>query len=147
LIRGETAFNITADKHSVRCEKVKNYDWQIVGDVKTCFMVEDTDISFPDTSLSEALDKAVGGLDFFNNKKIKFLPIRINLVFPNLSGYDAKYCSLTTITKENFKGLKQLRVIWLFDNEISFLNADVFDDLEKLEIIGLSNIPTYIVME
>ena len=130
-----SSFNgVLADQ--VSCEKIENYTrgW---GNLKTCFMNETTKVTSVDTTIASQ-DESIEVLFFYFNKKIKFLPIEVNEKLSNLVQIQAAYCSLTTISKANFKGLSKLRVLSLYMNQIGKIRSDVFDDLVALNYLYLS---------
>lgn len=48
-------------------------------------------------------DETMQGIDFVDNKKIKFLPLIVVDMFPNLLVYKATFCSIKGIFKTNLK--------------------------------------------
>ena len=124
---------VSADQ--VSCEKIGHYDFGL-GSWKTCYMDKTTEINSADTTIASR-DESVEGLYFYNNKNIKFLPIEVSEKFPNLLGLGARDCSLTTISKANFKGLSKLRYLSLAQNRIEKIRSDVFEDLVALEHLYL----------
>ena len=119
----------------VSCEKIENRSWAL-GNFKTCYMDKTTAINSADNTIASR-DESVEGLWLQSNNKIKFLPIEVSKKFPNLLGIDAYSCSLTTISKANFKGLSKLRGLYLANNQIEKIRSDVFDGLVALEALSL----------
>lgn len=78
------------------------------------------------------------GFALHNNKNIFFLPVDVSKTFSNLVVLKAWDCSLTTISRENFRGLGKLQFLDLETNQISKITRDTFRDLESLEWIWLS---------
>ena len=115
----------------VSCERIENYDFGYES-WKICFMDDTTEINSADTTIT-ARDESVEGFWLWVNKKIKFLPIDVSEKFPNLLGLSAYSCSLTTVSKANFKGLSKLRYLNLGYNQIEKIRSDVFSDLVSLE--------------
>lgn len=133
LNQSETAAN------EGRCESFENQSWiSPFGTLKTCLMEGVTSIDNSNFEISSGPDETVTGLGLKTNKKIKFLPVRIALKFPELVGFSAYECSLTLISRENFRGLRKLRILYLYNNAIENLPADVFQDLVSLEELHLS---------
>lgn len=60
----------------------------------------------------------VTGLRMYGNKKIKFLPLNVDKLIPNLVAYSASHCTIKTILKDNFKNLNKLKEPHLRDNHI-----------------------------
>jgi hypothetical protein len=108
-----------------------------IGLVKTCDMSRTTTIAAEGFEFSST-DASITGLDFYGNKKIHFLPVHISTAFPNLLGYDASYCSLTTIGRDNFKGLNLLKRLSLDGNQIATIYSNTFVGLTSLDLLGLS---------
>ena len=103
---------------------------------KTCRMSGTTEINTADTTIATR-DESIERLAFNHNRNIKFLPIEVSEKFPNLMGLEAGDCSLTTISKENFKDLTKLRLLGLYYNQIEKIRSDVFGDLVALEKLFL----------
>jgi Leucine-rich repeat (LRR) protein len=114
-----------------------NENWWPVGGVKTCEMRNSTSIP-GDGYKVYPRDESITGLDFDDNNKISFLPIKVHETFPNLLLYTASKCSLTKITKKNFEGLSKLKGLWLGTNQITTINDDTFEDLVSLKRLYLS---------
>lgn len=127
----------TGNSSKISCEYIKGRHWgRSIGDVKSCKMQNTIAIDSNRVTIS-IKDESVIGLDFWGNKKIKFLPVQVNESFPNLLAYSAGHCSLSTIEKENFKGMNKLKGLWLYMNQISTINSDTFEDLVGLEMLYL----------
>lgn len=116
----------------ISCENVGTVFWgRSVGTVKTSNMRATTKI---DSERIKITPKgSMQGLKFESNKQIKFLSVEVNETFQNLLGYSATDCSLSTIKKVNFEGLKQLKDLWLNKNEISSISSETFEDLFAFE--------------
>lgn len=71
------------------------------------------------------------------NKKIFFLPIRIDRNFPNLTVYDAHACSISTISKEPFRNAWPLKQLNLNQNNIANIPINSFDDLANLDTLTI----------
>lgn len=120
----------------ISCGNVANVDWnEPVGVVQTCKVATSLIIS-EDTALSTR-NETVKGIDFWGNKGIKFLPVKVSESFPNLLAYGAGMCSLTKISKANFKNMSKLKVLFLYRNQITTINSDTFEDLVALEWLDL----------
>lgn len=119
----------------VACEKIENRSWFDTLK-RTCFMNQGTVIDTPDTMIIP-FDQSVLGLWLNNNKNIKFLPRKIHQSFPDLVGFSAYSCSLTTIEKENFVNLTKLKYLDLRENRLTKLHDNLFEDLAALEVLWL----------
>ena len=124
---------VVADQ--VSCEKIVN-DYWVIGTWRTCYIGKTSEISSADTKIVSR-DESVERLDFSGNGKIKFLPIEVDEKIPNMIYFSAGRCSLTKISKANFKGLSKLRVLYLSYNKIEMIGSDVFEDLIALEEVFL----------
>lgn len=60
-----------------------------------------TSIDSNDTTILP--DATVDALDFDGNKNISFLPVKVDVSFPDLKIYSSS-CSIKTVTKVHFKG-------------------------------------------
>lgn len=76
--------------------------------------------------------QGVEAFDSHGNKKISYLPGNLRKVFPDLAVIDASDCSIKTITKTNFNGLRSLKMLKLYDNEIEKVREGSFDGLDEL---------------
>lgn len=94
-------------------------------------------ITGPGFTISSKHSYSVFGLEFGYNKKISFLPVFANQVFPYLIGINAPECSIESITRNNFHDLKYLRILNLIENKIGSIAGDVFEDLICLEELKL----------
>uniref|UniRef100_H3AC70 LRRNT domain-containing protein n=2 Tax=Latimeria chalumnae TaxID=7897 RepID=H3AC70_LATCH len=56
----------------------------------------------------------------------------------NVERLDLNANNITRITKTNFAGLRQLRVLQLMDNKISTIERGAFQDLKELERLRLN---------
>lgn len=100
-------------------------------------MKNSTSILFNNTRIAEEENDIVGALDFRFNRKFHFLPIDVKEVFPNLVVLYAASCSIKSIGKENFQGLKELQYVNLFGNHIEKVPSDTFQGLDSLKRIYL----------
>lgn len=120
----------------ISCEKKIDASWVwFTTTRKTCYMQTKT-INSKGFVISPA-DSSIDALTFYTNKKILFLPIRVDETFTNLIGYEAADCSLTAVSKINFKNLDKLLYLGLMKNQIERISSDTFEDLTSLEILVL----------
>lgn len=128
--------------NKVVCEYVNNlrFNWgspQLTHLLKTCLMDETTTIDEENKKIS-TYDETVTGLFLRVNRKISFLPIDVAENFPNLEAYNAVLCSITKISKRNFKDLSKLKAFYLYGNQIEKIPTDALNDLNELEFLSLS---------
>lgn len=82
---------------------------------------------------SSERDDTIEALYFDLHYNVSFLPEHLDANFPNLVYYYAEEGSVTEIYKNNFKGLNKLKVLDLWDNLITEIASDTFEDLSSLE--------------
>jgi Leucine rich repeat len=121
---------------AITCENFDDYDYAYAGREMTCNMMHTTSIDFPNVTISTRND-TISAVNFYDNKHILYLPINVVESFPNLVAYDAAFCSVKEVWKENFKSLGKLRHLNLKVNQIEKIASDVFDDLKELRILEL----------
>lgn len=118
---------------SVECEN----DQSLVDKNKACNMLQTTAINSDEVTIFSPKDATVRILNLSDNKKILFLPIRVDKNFPNLTSIDAHGCSLTTISKYPFYNLRSLKQLNLNQNQIEKISFNSFNDLHSLEVLIL----------
>lgn len=111
-------------------------------DEKSCNMHEKTVIDSNKRSIAMKRDVSIVLLHLTGNKKISFLPIRVDKNFPNLTNYDAPDCSIISISKENFRNVWYLKKLNLNQNKIQSFPSNTFDDLNSLTSLSLGMLPT-----
>lgn len=133
-------FSCQQTEKRITCEQIQNVEWlwSSAGKQKTCSMNETTRIDSNGFKFI-SVDGSIGGLRFTNNKEIFYLPTGLDESFPNLLIYTAAYCSINTISRENFKNLRKLSGLRLSGNRIEKIDSDTFSDLVSMEFISLSN--------
>lgn len=131
-----TPVNATTDE--ILCESIVNVKWsKKYGQHETCFMHIATLIDSPGSTFSSASDETVTGLTFYTNKKVFYLPTRLDSTFPSLTHLSGMSCSIRTLSKESFQNLTKLVSLSLTKNEIKTVASDTFQDLVSLEELGL----------
>lgn len=73
------------------------------------------------------------------NLNLKYLPLNIYEIYPNMIGISFWYCSVVAVSKANFQKLSKIRRLALNQNRISVIENDTFEDLESLEWLLLDN--------
>lgn len=137
LVVGTSFVLNEASVDEVSCERIKILEWRNFGNQKTCFMTDTTSINVQGLKISAQADEMVCGLRFTDNEKVSFLPNNVHKKFPNLLGFDAFSCSIKSVSRENFKGLKRLEELWLGANRIEKIMNNTFLDLTSLKRLNL----------
>lgn len=105
---------------------------------KTCQISTSAVIDSDNFTISSDYDDDVDGIDYSSNKKINYLPVNPATIFPNLAIISASGCSIKSLSRQNFEGLRKLRALYLESNKIERVNSDTFKNLDELEQIFLS---------
>lgn len=111
---------------SIPCEKTKLEDYEFPEKLKICIMEESTSIDTTGVTISTPLDNNMKEISkeisFLSNVKIRFLPENPAENFPNLMIYGASRCSIEAVSKENFKGLGKLTILYLDFNQLTTID-------------------------
>lgn len=129
------SFNF-ASCNEVQCDSIEVAQWS-VGTKRTCYF-RTTAIERKGFAVSSSIDASVGVIDFQDNKKIIFLPENTGKIFSKLLLFNAAFCAIEAITRDNFRGLRKLEKLYLNENRIKMISIDTFQDLESLEVLYLS---------
>jgi Leucine-rich repeat (LRR) protein len=70
---------------------------------------------------------------------VKFLPIRVGEMFPNLIALFATGYDIKRVKREHLSGMKKLQFIGLWKNLIDTIDTDAFAELIELKYLGLSS--------
>lgn len=84
-------------------------------------------------------NRRVKGLNFLDNKRIKFLPQNLGEALPNLIGISGFNSSLQSISASDFVNLKKLKYLNLAKNNLREIPSNTFDHLTSLEELDLSD--------
>jgi hypothetical protein len=121
-----------SEELKVECEYTFDGYWEHVGEGHTCYMKTHVVIDSPKMSLRTERDESFYGITMKNNKNVKFLLVDVWKHSPNLQGLDAGLCAISSISKENFRNLHNLKTLWLGHNSIERIDDNVFEDLTSL---------------
>lgn len=135
-------YTSSATAEEISCELFGEEHWPTIGKQKTCFMNGSIAIESLAIRIS-VRDKDVKALILNHNKKIKFLPVDVPNTYPELQIYSALNCSIRTISKENFKGMSKLVILWLSYNRIEKINSNTFEDLTSMTELYLGKSPRF----
>lgn len=121
------------------CESITSSNsWKSFGSYQTCKM-DSTTVINSNRFIITTTDPSVQNLYFSKNTNVKFLPENIAEKFHKLIILMAQECSIKTISRKNFHGLKKLRGLTLRGNQIEKIESDTFRDLVSLEKLSLCN--------
>lgn len=97
-------------------------------------------IDFPGYKIKISSEEGakVKALSFNDNKGIKFLPINLSEVFPNLVEISAKNTFLESLSGKVFEGLGKLKRITLANHDLKVIENENFAGLDELEELDLS---------
>jgi Leucine rich repeat len=129
---------INASEEQVFCERIAGYHVEVPdGTQRTCFMSNTTSIDSHGVVLGSEKDETIKWISFSLNKKIEYLPVQVSVKFPSLTCYMAYRCSIKAISRDNFREMTQLTLLYLYSNQIEEIKRDTFLDLKKLSVLLL----------
>lgn len=126
--------------NEILCESIIDFSWGYAGKHKTCDMDGTTKIDSLGFVIAASKDETIAAIQFARNKKIFYLPEKVNEKFANLIVYSANECLVKEVFKANFKGLKLLKNLYLYHNQIENIPSDTFEDLISLKELELRKI-------
>lgn len=109
----------------------------LMGQLSTCSVIEN--IEHEDYILQSTLDNTVKAFDISDNRKVKFLPMRIGENFPKLIRFATRRCGLTVVRDHYFKNMQKLEFMDLKRNKIESIAGNAFKDLVSLTNLNLEN--------
>lgn len=125
----------SASLKSIQCERIAEEGWWPFPTWTACYMDGTTEINSRDFFITPPVDDiTVEILRFSKNKKIRFLP---EVKFPLLTSYYAGWCSVESIDRLNFRGLRKLKELRLQNNAIEKIETNTFEDLPSLKYLSL----------
>jgi Leucine-rich repeat (LRR) protein len=74
---------------------------------------------------------------YITNFKVHQIPRNICKFFPNLTTLTINNCSLKTVSKFDFEGLKQLKQLTLNENDLISLPNNLFEETQQIETISM----------
>lgn len=124
----------------IPCERFKKLRVNQFGHTVSsmCFMDKKSKILTPNYQISTRKFDHVVGIIFDMNRKIYYLPEKVNKKFPKLRGISAQNCSIKSISRANFAKLPTLSALLLSGNKITAITSDTFRDNMNLMFIDLS---------
>lgn len=136
------------EKIEIVCKEISFASYKSIGNVSTCNCEESLIVSTSDASMSSVLHKSViatvtkiEGL-YIDGASVKFIPHGIHFFFPILRVLWIRSCGLLSVNKENLKPFGDfLEYLRLEENEITSIDADLFEYNTNLKFIDLSYNP------
>lgn len=92
--------------------------------------------SFKGLHLNGKNNNDVQGITF-SNTDVRYFPRRVDVIFPNLIAFDIENCGLRKVTRRDVKGLESLEDFSLYKNELTSIPSDLFVGFHKLKMISL----------
>lgn len=133
--------------NTITCESIGSCSTSDDHNDVCCILNQNTEIRGPSITIDNRKNGTVQAMDFNNNRNVDFLPVRIYLVFPHIVEYDARNCSVQSISKANFERLHHLKLVYLQGNQIKAVSSDVFHGLNNIEDIDLGEFDSEIEKE
>lgn len=84
-------------------------------------------------------NRRVKGINFIDNKNIKYLPQNLGEALPNLIGISGFNSSLQSISSTDLSNLRKLKYLNLAKNSLRRIPSNSFDHLTSLEELDLSD--------
>jgi hypothetical protein len=127
--------------------KFKMHTWNVVGDVYSCFLNSDPQITSPNVKITKATGKHINSsmthasVKYFFTESpshiINYFPRGLSDVFPNLESIGLNYGRLIEVHQSDLRPFTTLRLLSLWQNNITFLEKDIFKYNTKLELIDV----------
>lgn len=131
------ATSATTNTCVITCKREKG-TWQWLARVLQTCHIKNQPANDANCWISPEETLAVQGLMINNNREVKFLPIEVNRMIPQLLAFEAKSCSVKSVESKHFKNMTSLAYLNLENNEISDISGDAFDDLIGLRHLSLA---------
>lgn len=139
-----SALFLSASALKVDCEFKTSNGWDVLGSPYGCFI---TNMAVTD---KQQVTGASGSHLYGNtNNEVKvfniyggvcnILPSGFGTVFKNLEGLTVWNAALQTISSEDFKEFSGLREIYIYANQIVYLESNLFEFNPKMEFIHFQN--------
>lgn len=125
---------ILAERKQISCEEIKK--WDSFDNGHACIMNGSAKIDITGVRILPGSNEPMA-LYFRKNKKIFYLPIRLQESFSKLIRIEADRCTIKSISYENFKGLRKLALLDLRYNRIERIVKNTFEDLVLLKWLWL----------
>lgn len=122
----------------VNCLIEKEY-FGVSGEESKSCVIKNQKTNREDFIIDNKLDSEGKTFNISFNSQIEFLPENVADSFPDLIYYFGQSCAVKCVNEKHFKGLHELKELYLNDNRIKTIVSDSFKDLAKLEILNLNN--------
>ncbi|CRL05002.1 CLUMA_CG018064, isoform A, partial [Clunio marinus] len=116
-------------------------DWVVIGNVYTCdvknldnreILANVTEIE--GTHLDEKTNSDVRKINI-NLQMCQFLPFGFEKFFPNIEGLRIAHSNLVSLTQSDISVFPKLRSVDIFNNNLKWLDADVFEKNPEIEYL------------
>lgn len=125
----------------MRGESRPNDDTDFCGDCETLtsFVISPGSIiNNDDFTFAPVKNEIINRIVIKQEESVKFLPVGISDIFPNLIEYFARHNPIKKVSKKNFQGMIKLKKLDLYDNYIETIEVNAFDDLISLKKLELA---------
>lgn len=126
-------FVASVEAVDINCEIRRLHD-----EIETCCYLNNTAIQEENVEIGGSENVKIDTILLSQNKKIKFLPVKIHNKLPELKLYNARNANIEKISALNFVGLSKLQFLDLSHNKFEFIPDDCFLGLKALQKINLS---------
>ena len=127
------------DVEEISCDLSEAYWKYSASELFTCTIKnQPIDHSNFKVKISQADGEKVKGLIFDDDKKVKFLPMNLAEVFPNLEELSVKHSFIESISGKTLEGLKSLKRLSITNNDLSVIEKENFAHLTQLEELDLN---------
>jgi Leucine-rich repeat (LRR) protein len=135
------------------CEFQENSFWFYIGTAEECsvknFVVTKPDevLNFINGENSNQFDHDDVKMLNIQSQTVNFMPDELEDFLPNLQGIRVAHCGLKSVEKSNFEAFKDLKHLYLNDNDLETLDSDLFEANVELKVIDFTNNKLKIVGE
>lgn len=144
-------------KAEISCFETKPSTWAAFGWFLTChastYDTEILKILNPDTQITRVVeaerenpmsDQQRSEITALSMDKchVNFIPQKVKEMFPKVAFFSCRNCGLMALDKDDLKQFgDDLKILWLLNNALTSLDADVFSNNPHLQSIDLSENP------
>ncbi|KAG5668275.1 hypothetical protein PVAND_016222 [Polypedilum vanderplanki] len=129
----------------INCE-FKTYTYSVIGSVYECILNKDPSIISPNivitsangTHYNSSMNHEKVASFYSNSKTIHYMPHELNKIFPNLIAILIHYGRIKEIHQKDLEQYSKLRLLNLYQNDITYLEKDFFKFNTQLQYISFS---------